>query len=99
MNPTWTVSDSAAAFNDIVTVLSGAPSTPLSSILGYRGFLVTTMTNDGTVVMQTFGKGQQSSIILETTLLDSNNGVLSADALLIALNGISGLVSYFYNLA
>ena len=55
--------------------------------------MVTTIFSDGAEFKQTFGKGLQSSTTIETTLLNSNGGTLSADVISIATAGINGLVS------
>ena len=83
---------SSGDFSVLMASLSKVSSTPLPSLAGYRGFLVTTTFTDGTVVMHTFGKGQQASTSLEIALLNSNGGTLSANVQLIALAGINGQV-------
>ena len=92
-NPTWTVTSSDSEFTSLKGVLSQATSTALPSLAGYRGFIVTTIFTDETKVEQRFGKGLQSSTTIETTLLNSNGGTLSADVISIATAGINGLVS------
>ena len=91
-NPTWTVTSSDADFTSVKGVLSRASSSALPSLAGYRGFIVTTIFTDGTMVVQIFGKGGQSSTNVETVLLNSNGGTLSADVISIAVAGINGQV-------
>ena len=91
-NPTWTVTSSDADFTSVKGVLSRASSSALPSLAGYRGFIVTTIFTDGTTVGQIFGKGGQSSTNVETVLLNSNGGTLSADVISIAVAGINGQV-------
>ena len=92
VNPTWTVTSDSSDFNNIKSVLTQAPSTTLPSVIGYQGFVVMAYFSDGTKVEQIFGKGQQTTTTIETTLLNSNNGTLSSDVESIAVAAINGLV-------
>ena len=87
------MTSSSGDFDDLKGVLAKVSSTALPSLAGYRGFIVTTLLSDGTTVGQMFGKGGQSSTTLETTLLNSNGGTLSADVISIASAAINGQVS------
>ena len=81
------------SFDAIKTILLSGENWPLGTRAGYRGFLVTTYTTSGAWVRNTFGQGGQVSGEYETTLLNSNDGSLSAEALAIAIAGINGDVS------
>ena len=93
VNPSWILTNESANFNGLIGILAGTPSTPLPSRLGYRGFNVRFLLNDGTYVYQTFGYGGQAASTIETVLLNSHDGVLSSEVLSIAAAAIHDLVS------
>ena len=93
-NPSWTVTNETAEFETLKVALTGAKSSTIPLLAGYRGFIVTTTFTDGTIVYRTYGQGGQSSTTLEMALLNSNDGTISSDVIDIAAAGINGLVSF-----
>ena len=92
VNPSWTLTSASPEFANVKTSLLGASGSDMFMTgLGYRGFIVKTVFTTSATVTQLFGKGVDSSI--ETALLNSNGGILSADVLAIAQAGIAGQVS------